>query len=116
MERLVKTFKHGLTILSTNPEHAQDWDKNMPKILFGYRCGVQMNTKFSPHMLLSGRTPRLKANNFLNPLVQTYYDDENTIVVTTQMDQQIMTDLKNAWRSFRKHLLGPSQIKMGICF
>ncbi len=58
----------------------------MPKILFGYRCGVPMSIKFSPHMLLPGRTPRLKANNFLNPLVQTNYDDENPIAVTTQMD------------------------------
>ncbi len=26
-----------------------------------------------------------KSNNFLNPLVQTYYDDENPIAITTQM-------------------------------
>ncbi len=33
---------------------------------------MQLNTKLSPHMVLT----RLKANNFLNPLVQTFEDDD----------------------------------------
>jgi predicted ester cyclase len=41
-------------------------------ILFGYRCGVQVNTKFSLHMLLTNHTPRLKVDNFLSMLVQTF--------------------------------------------
>jgi hypothetical protein len=39
-ERLVKTFKHGLIILTVIIEHAQDWDEHMPRILFHYRCGI----------------------------------------------------------------------------
>lgn len=35
VEKLVKTFKHGLTIFSTNFKHTQDWDKHLPMVLFG---------------------------------------------------------------------------------
>ncbi len=69
VERLIKTLKHGFTILSTNPEHTHDWDKHLPRILFGYRCGVQLNTKFSLYMLLTERIHHLKAYNSLSPLV-----------------------------------------------
>jgi hypothetical protein len=62
-------LKHGLIVLSIIPEHAQDWDDQLPRILFGYRCGLQSNIKFSPHMLQTCRTPILKADNFLSPLV-----------------------------------------------
>ncbi len=67
VERLVKTLKHGFIILFTNLEHTQDWDKHLPMVLLGYRCGVQFSTKFFPHMLLIGITPRLKVDNFLSP-------------------------------------------------
>jgi hypothetical protein len=36
VERLIKTLKHGLNILSTILEHAQDWDDQLLRILFGY--------------------------------------------------------------------------------
>jgi len=68
-KRIVKTLKHGLTMLSTTLEHTRDWDRHFPIILFGYRCGIQASTKFFFHMLLIGKTPMLKANNFLSPLV-----------------------------------------------
>jgi len=42
------------------------WDKHLAKILFGYRCGIQANTKFSPFMILTGCTPRLRADNYLH--------------------------------------------------
>jgi hypothetical protein len=69
VERLVKTLEHGLAILFTNPEHTQDWDKHLPMVLFGYRCEVQFGTKFFLYMLSIGKTPHLKINNFLSPLV-----------------------------------------------
>jgi hypothetical protein len=81
VEKLVKTLKHGLTILSTDLEHAQDWDKHLTKIMFRYRCGVQVKTKFSPHMLLVGRIPRLRIVNSLILLVQTYDDDDDDDLV-----------------------------------
>jgi hypothetical protein len=33
--------------------------------MFGYRSGVQTSTKFSPFMVLTGRTPRLTCDNNL---------------------------------------------------
>ncbi len=44
-----------------------------------------MNTKFSPHMLLIGQTPRLKVDKFLSPLVQTFNDDDDLVVLVEQM-------------------------------
>jgi hypothetical protein len=67
-ERLIKTIKHGITVLSAIPENANCWDEQLAKVMFGYRCGIQSSTKFSPFMILIGRTPRLRANNYLHSL------------------------------------------------
>jgi len=53
-KRMVKTLKHGLIILFATTKHAQDWDEHLPHILFGCRCGVHANIRFSPHMILTG--------------------------------------------------------------
>jgi hypothetical protein len=37
---------------------------------------VQLSTKLSPHTVLTGFTTRLKVDNSLNPLVQTFEDDD----------------------------------------
>ncbi len=39
---------------------------------------MQLNTKLFPHMVLTSLTTRLKADNFLNPSVQTFEDDDPT--------------------------------------
>ncbi len=44
VERPIKTNKHGLIILFTNLEHTHDGNKHLLKILFKYRCGIQVNT------------------------------------------------------------------------
>jgi len=46
----------------------QDWDLLLPKILFGYQCGIQANTKYSPFMVLIGRMPRLTIDNSFSGL------------------------------------------------
>jgi hypothetical protein len=56
-ERMIKTIKHGITVLATNPANVDCWDEHLVKVLFGYRCGVQASTKFSPFMVLTGRSP-----------------------------------------------------------
>jgi hypothetical protein len=56
---VVKALQHGLIVLSIIAKHAQDWDGHLPHILFGYRCFVQANTKFSPHMIMTTWTVRL---------------------------------------------------------
>lgn len=37
---------------------------------------MQLSTKLSPHTVLTGLTTRLKVDNSLNPLVQTFEDDD----------------------------------------
>ncbi len=50
-------FKTWFNIFFATFDHAQTWDEHLFKILFGYRCGVQSNIKFSPHMILTSHTP-----------------------------------------------------------
>ncbi len=39
-EHLIKTIKHGITVLSTVPDNANCWDEQLAKVMFGYRCGI----------------------------------------------------------------------------
>jgi len=63
MERMIKTLKNGLFVVSFT--NLDNWDFQLPHILFSYRCGVHVNTKFFPFMVLTGRTPRLTCDNGL---------------------------------------------------
>jgi hypothetical protein len=56
-KRLIKTIKHGIIVLAAALENVDCYDEHLAKILFGYRCGIQASTKFSPFMILTGRTP-----------------------------------------------------------
>jgi len=67
-KRMIKTIKHGITVLTATPGNMDYWDDHLAKILFGYRCGIQASTRFSPFMILTGHTPRLRANNYLHTL------------------------------------------------
>ncbi len=73
-ERMIKTLKHGITVLAADPANVNCWDEHLAKVLFGYRCGVQASTKFSPFMILTGRSPRLRADNHLNALTNEVND------------------------------------------
>jgi len=53
-ERMIKTIKHGITVLAATPANMDCWDQQLAKVLFGYRCGIQMSMKFSPFMILTG--------------------------------------------------------------
>jgi len=67
-ERMIKTIKHGITVLATTPGNMDCWDDHLVNILFGYRCGIQASTRFSPFMILTGRTPRLRVDNYMHAL------------------------------------------------
>jgi hypothetical protein len=76
-ERMIKTLKHGITVLAADPANTNCWDDHLAKVLFGYRCGVQASTKLSPYMILTGRSPRLRADNHLNTLTDAIDDSSN---------------------------------------
>jgi hypothetical protein len=80
-ERMIKTIKHGITVLAATPGNVDCWDEQLARILFGYRCGIQASTKFSPFMILTGRTPRLRADYYLHALTQVTNDGVDVEVV-----------------------------------
>jgi hypothetical protein len=82
-ERMIKTIKHGITVLAAMPGNVDYWDEQLAKVLFGYRCGIQASTKFSPFMILTGHTPHLRADNYLHDLITVTNDYVGVEVVTT---------------------------------
>ncbi|CAK9211444.1 unnamed protein product, partial [Sphagnum troendelagicum] len=65
------------------------WDEQLAKVLFGYRCGIQASTKFSPFMILTGRTPRLRADNYLQTLTNETDDGADIEDVVAQFLQKV---------------------------
>jgi len=110
VECLIKIIKHGLTIMATT--NIQDWDLFLPRILFGYQCGIQANTKYSPFMVLISHTPRLTINNNLRGLCDVFDEQENPKIVVEQMilkmqliarvHKTLLDNVKQAQRRQRK--------------
>ncbi len=88
-ERMIKTIKHGITILAANLANVDCWDEHLAKVLFGYRCGVQASTKLSPFMILTGRSPRLRADNCLNALTDVIEDGADVEDVVAQFLEKV---------------------------
>jgi hypothetical protein len=88
-ERMIKTIKHGITVLVADPTNVDCWDEHLAKVLFGYRCGIQASTKFSPFMILTGRSPRLRADNYLNALTDVIEDGTDVEVAATQFLEKV---------------------------
>ncbi len=82
VEIMIKTLKNGLFVVSSID--LNNWDHKLPRILFGYKCGVQVNTKFFPFMVLIGRTPRLTCDNGLSAFINVE-KDEFTLDEMTQL-------------------------------
>jgi len=89
VERMIKTIKHGITVLAATPANMDCWDQQLAKVLFGYRCGIQTCTKFSPFMILNGRTPRLRADNYLQALTAETDDDVDVEIAAAQFLQKV---------------------------
>ncbi len=88
-KRMIKTIKHGIIVLATNPENVDCWDEHLAKVLFGYRCGVQASTKFSPFMVLTGRSPRLIADNYLSALTSVVDDGVDVEQIAAQFLEKV---------------------------
>jgi len=70
---MVEKMKNGLFVVSSID--LDNWDFQLPQMLFGYKCGVQVNTKFSPFMVLTRRTPRLTCDNGLSAFTNVEKDE-----------------------------------------
>ncbi len=57
--------------------------------MFGYRCEIQSSTKFSPFMILTGRTPRLRADNYLHSLTAKVDDTADVETTAEQFMQKV---------------------------
>jgi len=88
-ECMIKIIKHGITILAATLGNMDCWDDHLAKILFGYRCGIQASTRFSPFMILNGRTPRLRADNYLHALITATDVGAKVEVVAAQFLQKM---------------------------
>jgi hypothetical protein len=86
---MIKTLKHGITVLAANPANVNCWDEQLAKVLLGYRCGVQVSTKFSPFMILTGRSPRFRADNCLNTLTDVIDDTSTMEDMATQFLEKV---------------------------
>jgi hypothetical protein len=88
-KHMIKTIKHDITVLAATPGNVDCWDEHLAKILFGYRCGIQASTRFSPFMILTGRTPRLRADNYLHDLTAETDAGADVEVVAAQFLQKM---------------------------
>ncbi len=88
-EHIIKTIEHGITVLATTPRSVDCWDEQLAKILFGYRCGIQASTKFSPFMILTGRTPRLRVDNYLDALTTVTNDSDDVEIAAAHFVQKM---------------------------
>jgi hypothetical protein len=86
---MIKTIKHGITVLAANLANIDCWDEHLAKVLFRYRCGVQVSTKFSPFMILTSRSPRLRADNYLNALTDVVEDGADVEDVAAQFLEKV---------------------------
>jgi len=86
---MIKTIKHGIMVMATNPANMDCWDEHMAKVLFRYRCGVQASTKFSLFMVLTGRSPRLRADNYLSALTGVVDDGVDVEQIAAQFLEKV---------------------------
>jgi hypothetical protein len=61
-------------------------------------------------MLLTRRTPHLKAYNSLSPLVQVYDDDENLATITSEMISKLLL-ISKILKKFQKTFVRPKSNK-----
>jgi len=88
VERMIKNLKNGLSMVSSTD--LDNWDLQLPRILFGYGCSVQASIKFFLFMVLIGRTPRFTCDNELFAFTNVEKDE----LTLHEMIQLIVEKLK----------------------
>jgi hypothetical protein len=89
VEHLIKTINHGIIMLSATLENMDCWHEQVAKVKFGYICKIQANTKFSPFMIMIGRTPHLRASNYLHSSIALIDDIVDTKFIIKQFFQEL---------------------------
>ncbi len=56
---------------------------------FGYQCGIQTNTKYSPFIVLARCSPKLTIDNNLNRLHDVFYESIGPKVMAKRMVQKM---------------------------
>jgi hypothetical protein len=69
---------------------APQWPhEQLARVMFGYRCGIESSTKLSPFMILTGRTPRLRVDNYFDPLTAEVDDTTDMETTAEQFMQKV---------------------------
>ena len=70
---------------------SNDWDKQLPYLLFAYRASIQDSTKKSPFFLLYGRDPHIPSESVLNCPSTPYMVDID------DYKSELTSNLSDAW-------------------
>ncbi|CAN5950875.1 unnamed protein product [Sphagnum jensenii] len=95
------------------------WDDQLAKVLFGYRCGVQASTKLSPYMILTSRSPRLRADNRLDTLTDVIDDSSSVenaaeqflekVKLIASIHKDVLLNVGQAQKKTEGHVREPSR-------
>jgi hypothetical protein len=92
VERMIKTLKNGLFVMSST--NLDNWDFQLLRIFFGYRNGVQASTKFSPFMVMTRKTPIFTCDNSLATFTNVE-EEEFTLEEMTQLTVEKLKLISN---------------------
>jgi len=115
VECMIKTINHGITILAVTPGIMDCWDDHLVKILFGYRCGIQASTRFSPFMILTGCTPRLRADNYMHALTTKTDVSAKVEVAAAQFSVENGVHCKHPRKHFAQCGVSTEAAKEDLC-
>ena len=79
-------------------KHGQNWDQQLPYVLFAYRVAVQASTQESPFYLLYGRDPQVPTETALSQPRTVYQLD------FADYRAELVANLSDAWALARKNI------------
>ena len=101
VERFNRTLENMLSIYVHKNQN--NWDINLPYVIFAYNTAEQETTRFSPFYLLYGRQPKLPIEEALTENTPLYALDDNSL------PQVIRRNLVRARKLALQH------IQVGLC-